>query len=93
MCHIPRISRCPKKSGSGGDQFFCGTTLHRSDTRDLPVEKPDHQTRDDIAIRYQIVGVFMITGATALVSTVVMRLVRKRCFGEGRKLILGPESN
>ena len=44
-----------------------------------------------IAIRYQIMVMLMITGSTALVSAVVVRLVRKRCFGRGMQLLLLPK--
>lgn len=43
------------------------------------------------AIRYQIVVMLMLAGSTALGSVVVIRLARKRCFGPGMRLILGPE--
>jgi UDP-glucose/iron transport system permease protein len=41
-----------------------------------------------IAIRYQIVVMFMIVAATAIGSVVVIRMVQKRCFGRGEQLIL-----
>jgi putative ABC transport system permease protein len=41
-----------------------------------------------IAIRYQIVVMFMLVGSTALTSLVVMLIVRKRCFGSGEEILL-----
>lgn len=39
------------------------------------------------AIRYQLVIVLMMTSASALSSFVVLRLVRRRCFGSGQALV------
>lgn len=44
-----------------------------------------------MAVRYQIVIMLMIVGATAISSVVVLHLVRKRCFSSGMTLILGHE--
>jgi putative ABC transport system permease protein len=41
-----------------------------------------------IAIRYQIVVMFMLVGSTAVTSLVVMLIVRKRCFGSGEDLLV-----
>ncbi len=41
------------------------------------------------AIRYQIVVMVMITGATALGTLISVLLVRKRCFGRGGQLTVG----
>jgi putative ABC transport system permease protein len=41
-----------------------------------------------IAIRYQIVVMFMLVGSTALTSLVVMLIVRKRCFGSGEEILV-----
>jgi len=41
-----------------------------------------------IAIRYQIVVMLMLVGATALSSVTIMLLIRKRCFGSGEELLL-----
>ena len=43
------------------------------------------------AIRYQIVVMLMIVGSTALGSMLVVRLVRRRCFGPGQQLLLRPQ--
>lgn len=43
-----------------------------------------------IAIRYQIVVMFMLVGSTAVTSLVVMLIVRRRCFGVGEELLLSP---
>jgi putative ABC transport system permease protein len=43
-----------------------------------------------IAIRYQIVVMFMLVGSTAVTSIVVMLIVRKRCFGSGEEVLLTP---
>jgi len=45
-----------------------------------------------IAIRYQIVIMVMIVGATALGTLFVVLLVRKRCFSQGHQLLLRPEN-
>jgi len=41
-----------------------------------------------VAIRYQIVVMFMLVGSTALSSIIVMLIVRRRCFGSGEELLL-----
>ncbi|NTW84361.1 MAG: iron export ABC transporter permease subunit FetB [Chlorobiaceae bacterium] len=41
-----------------------------------------------IAIRYQIVVMFMLVGSTAITSLVVMLIVRKRCFGSGEEILV-----
>ena len=41
-----------------------------------------------IAIRYQIVVMVMLVGATAVGSLLVVLLVRKMCFGSGAQLLL-----
>ncbi|NTW83960.1 MAG: iron export ABC transporter permease subunit FetB [Chlorobiaceae bacterium] len=41
-----------------------------------------------IAVRYQIVVMFMLVGSTAVTSLVVMLIVRKRCFGSGEEILL-----
>ena len=41
-----------------------------------------------MAVRYQIVVMFMIVGATAISSLIVLNLVRGRCFGRGENLVL-----
>lgn len=41
-----------------------------------------------IAIRYQIVVMFMLVGSTALSSIIVMLVIRRRCFGSGEELLL-----
>jgi putative ABC transport system permease protein len=43
-----------------------------------------------MAIRYQIVVMFMLVGSTAISSIVVMLVVRRRCFGSGEELLLNP---
>ncbi|HWR00941.1 MAG TPA: iron export ABC transporter permease subunit FetB [Chlorobaculum sp.] len=43
-----------------------------------------------IAIRYQIVVMFMLVGSTAMSSIIVMRIIRRRCFGSGEELLLTP---
>lgn len=43
-----------------------------------------------IAVRYQIVVMLMLVGATAMGSLGVVLLVRGRCFGEGHELVLRP---
>ncbi|ABB40254.1 Conserved hypothetical protein CHP00245 [Oleidesulfovibrio alaskensis G20] len=40
------------------------------------------------AVRYQIVVMLMIVAATALSSFLVLRLVRRRCFGTGHRLLV-----
>jgi len=40
------------------------------------------------AIRYQIVVMLMIVGATALGSSIVTLIIRRRCFGPGDRLLL-----
>jgi putative ABC transport system permease protein len=41
-----------------------------------------------VAIRYQIVVMFMLVGSTAMSSIIVMLIVRRRCFGSGEELLL-----
>lgn len=41
-----------------------------------------------VAIRYQIVVMFMLMGSTAVTSIIVMLIVRKRCFGSGEEVLL-----
>lgn len=41
-----------------------------------------------IAIRYQIVVMFMLVGSTALSTIIVMLIIRRRCFGQSEELIL-----
>lgn len=43
-----------------------------------------------IAIRYQIVVMVMLVGATAVGSLLVVLLVRRLCFGPGERLLLRP---
>jgi putative ABC transport system permease protein len=43
-----------------------------------------------IAIRYQIVVMFMLVGSTAMSAIIVMLIVRRRCFGSGEELLLTP---
>ncbi|MDM8516329.1 iron export ABC transporter permease subunit FetB [Desulfobacterales bacterium HSG16] len=43
-----------------------------------------------LAIRYQIVVMFMIVASTALTVVLVLRIVRGRCFGSGQQLLLRP---
>jgi putative ABC transport system permease protein len=43
-----------------------------------------------IAIRYQIVVMFMLVGSTAMSSIIVMLIIRRRCFGSGEELLLTP---
>ena len=44
-----------------------------------------------LAVRYQIVVMLMLVGATTLGSLMVVLLVRRRCFGPGQRLLLRPE--
>jgi putative ABC transport system permease protein len=44
-----------------------------------------------IAIRYQIVVMFMLVGSTAISSIIVMRIIRRRCFGASEELLVTPE--
>ncbi|NTU97899.1 MAG: iron export ABC transporter permease subunit FetB [Chlorobiaceae bacterium] len=44
-----------------------------------------------IAIRYQIVVMFMLVGSTAVTSLVVMLIVRRRCFGSGEEVVVTTE--
>jgi len=44
-----------------------------------------------IAIRYQIVVMFMLVGSTAISSIIVMRIIRRRCFGTSEELLVTPE--
>lgn len=43
-----------------------------------------------IAIRYQIVVMFMIVASTALTVVAVLHIVRRRCFGTAQQLLLRP---
>lgn len=43
-----------------------------------------------LAIRYQIVVMFMLVAATALTVFTVLTIVRGRCFGPGQQLLLRP---
>jgi putative ABC transport system permease protein len=45
-----------------------------------------------VAIRYQIVVMIMLVGATVIGSLMVVLLVRKLCFGTGGQLLLRPKS-
>jgi len=44
-----------------------------------------------VAIRYQIVVMVMIVGATALGTFLVIYLMRRRCFGDADQLLLRVE--
>jgi len=41
-----------------------------------------------VAVRYQIVVMLMLVGATAVSSVAVMLLIRRRCFGSGEEVLL-----
>ncbi|PIE61729.1 MAG: iron export ABC transporter permease subunit FetB [Desulfobacterales bacterium] len=41
-----------------------------------------------LAIRYQIVVMFMLVASTAVTVTIVLAIVRGRCFGPGQQLLL-----
>ena len=41
-----------------------------------------------LAIRYQIVVMFMLVASTALTVTIVLKIVRNRCFGQGQQLLI-----
>ena len=43
-----------------------------------------------LAIRYQIVVMFMLVASTALSVTMVLCIVRGRCFGPGQSFVLKP---
>jgi putative ABC transport system permease protein len=43
-----------------------------------------------IAIRYQIVVMFMLVGSTAISAIIVMLIIRRRCFGSAEELLLTP---
>ncbi|MCG8619263.1 MAG: iron export ABC transporter permease subunit FetB [Desulfobacterales bacterium] len=43
-----------------------------------------------LAIKYQIVVMFMLVASTALTVTAVLHIVRKRCFGPAQQLLLRP---
>lgn len=43
-----------------------------------------------LAIRYQIVVMFMLVASTALTVVAVLYIVRRRCFGQGQQLLLRP---
>ncbi|PID39422.1 MAG: iron export ABC transporter permease subunit FetB [Proteobacteria bacterium] len=43
-----------------------------------------------LAIRYQIVVMFMIVASTALTIVAVLTIVRRRCFGAAQQLLLRP---
>jgi len=45
-----------------------------------------------LAIRYQIVVMLMLVGSTAMGSLLVVWLVRRRCFGDGQRLLLRPRA-
>jgi putative ABC transport system permease protein len=45
-----------------------------------------------LAIRYQIVVMFMLVASTALTVVAVLHLVRRRCFGQAQQLLLKPGS-
>ena len=45
-----------------------------------------------LAIRYQIVVMFMLVASTAVTVTIVLHIIRRRCFGPGDQLLLGPEN-
>jgi putative ABC transport system permease protein len=45
------------------------------------------------AVRYQIVVMVMLVGSTAIGSLLVVYLVRKRCFGNGERLLLHPRDD
>jgi len=44
-----------------------------------------------IAIRYQIVVMFMLVGSTAMSTIIVTLIIRRRCFGESEELLLTPQ--
>jgi len=44
-----------------------------------------------VAIRYQIVVMVMIVGATAMLSFLGVRIVCRLCFGPAQQLLLRPE--
>ena len=46
-----------------------------------------------VAIRYQIVVMVMIVGATAMLSFLGVRIVCRLCFGSAQQLLLRPEKN
>lgn len=41
-----------------------------------------------VAIRYQMVVMFMLVGSTAISAIVVILIIRRRCFGAGEELLL-----
>jgi len=43
-----------------------------------------------LAIRYQIVVMFMLVASTALTVGMVLGIVRQRCFSPGSQLLLRP---
>ena len=45
-----------------------------------------------VAIRYQIVVMIMLVGATAVGSLLVVLLVRRLCFGPAQQLLLRPNN-
>jgi len=46
-----------------------------------------------LAIRYQIVVMFMIVASTALTVVAVLHIVRGRCFGPAQQPLLRPGSS
>lgn len=44
-----------------------------------------------IAIRYQIVVMFMLVGSTAMSTIIVTHIIRRRCFGESEELLVSAE--
>ena len=44
-----------------------------------------------LAIRYQILVMVMLVGATAMLSFLGVRIVCRRCFGPAQQLLLRPE--
>jgi putative ABC transport system permease protein len=44
-----------------------------------------------IAIRYQIVVMFMLVGSTAMSTITVMHIIRRRCFGQSEELLVSAE--
>jgi putative ABC transport system permease protein len=44
-----------------------------------------------IAIRYQIVVMFMLVGSTAMSTIIVTLIIRRRCFGESEELLVSAE--
>jgi putative ABC transport system permease protein len=44
-----------------------------------------------IAIRYQIVVMFMLVGSTAISTIIVMHIICRRCFGKSEELLVSAE--